>query len=299
MKKLVLLLSIICIIFSFTACDSERPDRVIYRDGTEYNMPDKIDRIISTSPSNTEILVGLGLGDNLIAVDTYSTVIEGYSPDAAVIDFYAPDAEAIIALEPDIIIANVHNVYGNEEPFSLIEQSGINVVYVGDCLSFDDIYNDIAFIANVTDEVKTGKKLVNDMKDTIEDLTKKGQSVTDKKTLYFEIDSYGGYYSFGNDTFLQEILNVVGADNIFSDISGITNASEESIIERNPDVIMTNADYIPTIVNDIKARNAWSEITAVKNHEVYLLTGGATNRPTHNVVDAIEEIGHILYPDIF
>ena len=93
------------------------------REGNEFTLPKKVEKIISTAPSNTEVLVALGLSDKLVAVDKYSSDVEGVSTEIPQIDFRNPDAETIIALEPDLIIASGHNKVGDEDPFQLVKEA--------------------------------------------------------------------------------------------------------------------------------------------------------------------------------
>ncbi|MDR0474332.1 MAG: ABC transporter substrate-binding protein, partial [Treponema sp.] len=62
----------------------------------------QVNRIISAAPSITEIIIGLELAGNLIAVDKYSLNIEGVRKELPEIDFFYPDIEAIANLKPDI-----------------------------------------------------------------------------------------------------------------------------------------------------------------------------------------------------
>ena len=80
----------------------------------------KLERIISAVPSNTEVLVELGVVDKLVGVDKYSEGIEGLDEKLPKMDMNNPDAEAIIALEPDIIIASGHNKVGSAEAINSI-----------------------------------------------------------------------------------------------------------------------------------------------------------------------------------
>ncbi|MDR0877175.1 MAG: ABC transporter substrate-binding protein, partial [Treponema sp.] len=75
------------------------------RSGNTVALRGERSRIISTAPSNTEILLGLGLGEKLIAVDTISGGITGVPANIALIDFSYPDGELIVGLDPDLIIA--------------------------------------------------------------------------------------------------------------------------------------------------------------------------------------------------
>ena len=124
MKKILALIMTLSI-FVLSGCSSQTDRMVTDREGTEVNIPTKIEKIISTAPSNTEVLMALGLGDKLVAIDKYSTDIEGINTELPQIDFSNPDAETIIGLEPDIVIASGHNKTGSvEDPFKAISEIG-------------------------------------------------------------------------------------------------------------------------------------------------------------------------------
>lgn len=268
------------------------------REGTEVNIPTKIEKIISTAPSNTEVLMALGLGDKLVAIDKYSTDIEGINTELPQIDFLNPDAETIIGLEPDIVIASGHNKTGSvEDPFKAISEAGIPVVYIPSSDSIDGIYKDIEFIADVVNERSKGKEIVDDMKAQVEEIKAIGDTITDKKSVYFEISPAPYLSSFGKSTFLNEMIEIIGAKNIFENEEGWVSPTAEAIIDANPDVIITNAGYMENPTEEIKSRDAWENINAIKNNEVYLVDQNASSRPSQNVIKALEQMAKAVYPE--
>lgn len=274
-------------------------DRMVTdREGTEVNIPTKIEKIISTAPSNTEVLMALGLGDKLVAIDKYSTDIEGINTELPQIDFLNPDAETIIGLEPDIVIASGHNKTGSvEDPFKAISEAGIPVVYIPSSDSIDGIYKDIEFIADVVNERSKGKEIVDDMKAQVEEIKAIGDTITDKKSVYFEISPAPYLSSFGKSTFLNEMIEIIGAKNIFENEEGWISPTAEAIIDANPDVIITNAGYMENPTEEIKSRDAWENINAIKNNEVYLVDQNASSRPSQNVIKALEQMAKAVYPE--
>ena len=105
-KKLLSLLLCLVMLFTVACNNSTKEETVTDREGNEVTIPTNIEKIVSTAPSNTEILTALGMGDKIVCMDTYSEGIEGVKEDVVKMDFTAPDAEEIIGLEPDIIIAS-------------------------------------------------------------------------------------------------------------------------------------------------------------------------------------------------
>ena len=297
MKKILALIMTLSI-FVLSGCSSQTDRMVTDREGREVNIPTKIEKIISTAPSNTEVLMALGLGDKLVAIDKYSTDIEGINTELPQIDFSNPDAETIIGLEPDIVIASGHNKTGSvEDPFKAISESGIPVVYIPSSDSIDGIYKDIEFIADVVNERSKGKEIVDDMKAQVQEIKAIGDTITDKKSVYFEISPAPYLSSFGKSTFLNEMIEIIGAKNIFENEEGWISPTAEAIIDANPDVIITNAGYMENPTEEIKSRDAWENINAIKNNEVYLVDQNASSRPSQNVIKALEQMAKAVYPE--
>ncbi|EHK2362364.1 ABC transporter substrate-binding protein [Clostridium perfringens] len=297
LKKLISLVMITMMaLLMFTGCGSKT---VTMKDmeGTEFTVPKKIERIVSTAPSNTEILVGLGLGDKIVGVDKYSADVKGLNPDIPKIDFRNPDAEAILALKPDVIIASGHNREGKEDPFKVLKDAGIPVVYIPTSESMDGIYEDINFLAKLTGTEAEGNKMVDSMKSEVNKIKAIGETIKDKKTVYFEIGSGSKLYSFGNDTFLNSLLNIVGAENIFANEKGWISPSEEAVIKANSDVILTNESYIENATDLIAKRPGWNTITAVKDNKIFLVDNNASSRGSQYVINALKQMAKDIYPE--
>ena len=300
MKKILSLITSI-IVFSFILVGCSKKDVVITdREGNKVTMSNKLERIISTAPANTETLVELGLADKLVAIDTYSSDVEGIPSNIEKIDFLNPDAEAIIGLEPDLIIASGHNKSGSsDDPFKLVKEAGISVVYIPSSESIQGIYDDIMFIADVTNTTEKGQEIVDTMKSQINEIAEKAKNIKQKKSVYFEISPAPSLYSFGNSTFLNEMIELVGAENIFKDENAWLAPGAESIIDKNPDVILTNVDYIDNPIEEIKTRDGFENINAVKNNQIYLIDKNSSSRPSSHIIKALNEIAKAIYPDVY
>ena len=171
------------------------------------------------------------------------------------------------------------------------------VVYIPSSVSFDGIYGDIEFIGNLVDKKKEASKLVEDMKKDVADIKAIGDTITDKKTVYFEIGSGSKLSSFGSDTFLNEAISIIGAKNIFESEKSWISPSEESVIAANPDVILTNQAFLDDPIGSIATRKGWEGVTAIKNNQIFLLDKNTTSRPSQNVIAALKEMAKAVYPD--
>lgn len=288
----------VILIFSITAC-TDKNITMKDREGNEFKAPKSVERIISTAPSNTEILVELGLSDNLVLVDDYSIGIEGLNEDVATMDFFNLNAEAIIAQNPDLIVVSGFSVIGDEDPYKTFSDAGISVVYVPVSNTINDIYEDIIFIGNLTDKSDKANEIVDNMKLEVESIKEIGSKIENKKSVYFEIGSGGQLYTFGNGNFLNEMIEIVGAENVFKDQEGWLAVSEESVIKENPDVILTNIPNYDEFnaVNDIKSRVGFENVKAILNGDVYGIDNDASSRGTSNIVVALKEIAKAIYPN--
>ncbi|MGL5692527.1 MAG: ABC transporter substrate-binding protein [Peptostreptococcaceae bacterium] len=300
MKKILSIFMTSLSILLLSGCSSQGDRMVKDREGTEVNIPNKIEKIISTAPSNTEVIIELGLGDKLVAIDKYSSDIDGVNKELTQIDFSNPDAETIIGLDPDIVIASGHNKTGSaEDPFKSISEAGIPVVYIPSSDSIEGIYEDINFISDVLTEKEKGSQIVNEMKTKVEEIKAIGDKIEDKKTVYFEISPAPNLFSFGNSTFLNEFIEIVGAKNIFVNEDGWISPTGEAVIDANPDVIITNASYMENPTEEIKSREAWENINAIKNNEVYLVDKNASSRSSQKSIIALEEMAKAIYPESY
>lgn len=297
-KKLLSILLCLTLVFA-VGCSSDSGQKTITdRAGNEVEVPNKIETIISTAPANTEILVGLGLADKIIAADTYSEGIEGLSEETKLMDFQTPDAEAIVELAPDIIIASGYNQAGSsEDPYKSVSDAGIPVVYIPSSTSIDGIYEDIEFLADLLNVKDKGDEIVSSMKEEIESIKEIGSKITDKKKVYFEIGPAPTLYSVGNNTFINEMINIIGAENIFADQESWISPSEEAVIDANPDIILTNANYTEDPIGEIMSRDGWEHITAIKDKAVYSIDTNSSSRPTQNIIKALKEMAKAIYPD--
>jgi len=259
-----------------------------------------VNRIISTAPSNTEIIVDLGQAHRLVAVDVHSASIEGIPEGLPLLDFFFPDAEVIINLKPDLIIASGHNPTGSgEDPFRLLREMGIPVVYISMSKSIEGIYEDITLIAELLQAKKEGEELIAKTRAQVEEIRQRGANIEARKTVYFEISAAPQMMTFGKDSFINDMISVIGASNIFENDNWLVMPSAERIIALNPDIIITNVNYIDNPIGEIKSRPGFNHINAVINNRVYLIDNDSSSRPSARVVLALRQMSDSIYPRIY
>ena len=268
---------------------------VFDRAGNEIALPENIEKVMIAGPSNAEILSGLGLGDKIIAADMYSQGTEGLGDEVIFFDMMDPDVEQIISLKPDVLLAT-GMVQDGDDVYNQLINAGICVIFIPSSTSIQGIEEDIQYIADVMGVSEQGTKVVEEMQSKIDAISEIGKSITDKKSVYFEIAAAPDMYSFGNGVFLNEMIEIIGATNIFAGQESWIAVTDESILAANPDVILTSVNYIENPTDEIKFRAGWEVITAIKDGAIYSIDANASNQPSQNIVKALEEMAKAVYP---
>ena len=292
-------------LLSFTAYAAHAAAPVIDKDreGNPITLPESINTVVSIGPSINEILIGLGLADKIIAADTYSYGVEGLDPALAIFDMMALDGERLINLEPDVILVTSMTKVEGVDFLKSVTDAGICVAYIPNSNSIESIMDDIRFIAAVMGVAEKGDEVIGGMEAEITAISAIGETIAEKKKVYFEIGSPPYLYSFGTGVFLNEMIELVGAENILADINSWVQISEEAVVDANPDVILTNVayNYYPADpaaeVEDIKARPGWGALTAVQNNDVHYIDTDSSSQPTHKIIIALKEMAKAIYPD--
>ena len=264
--------------------------------GNEITFEEVPETIVSLQPSNTEILFALGVGDKIVGATDYDTYPAEALEIERVSDSVAFNAERITELNPDVIIAYT---IGQEEALQLLEDTGLKVFVIESATSFEDVYEDIEQLATVMGIEEKGQEVISSIQDTIQGVQERVKSATPLKKVYYEISPSPDIYTTGSKTFQQEILAAASVDNVFSDQEGWISVSEEDVTVKNPEIILTTANYLDDAPGEIKSRAGWDKIQAVQNDSVFLVDGDVISRPGPRIGEAVELIAKTVYPELF
>ena len=314
MKKnhLFIWLSVLLFSFLLVGCSAEetttveKQDEAVVEELKNYTVTDDVgnditfegvpETIVSLQPSNTEILFALGVGDKIVGATDYDTYPAEALEIERVSDSVAFNAERITELNPDVVIAYT---IGQEEALQLLEEAGLKVFVIESAASFEDVYGDIEQLATVMGIEEKGKEVISSIQDTIQEVQEKVETATAAKKVYYEISPSPDIYTTGSKTFQQEILAAASVENVFSDQEGWISVSEEDVIAKNPEIILTTANYLEDAPGEIKSRAGWDQIQAVQNDTVFLVDGDVISRPGPRIGEAVELVAKTVYPDLF
>jgi iron complex transport system substrate-binding protein len=278
---------------------NEFPITITDATGDEVTIEAKPERIISIIPSNTEIAFELGLGDEMVGVSNFDNYPEEALEKEKIGDMEL-NIEKIISLDPDLVLSHASRAESGAQAFEQLKSAGITVLTINDAQNLDEVYESFAMIGKATGKTKEADELVNDMKANIEEIQTKAAEISDKRSVFVEVSPAPEIFTTGNNTFMNEMLGIINAENIVSDLEGWVKLDQEAIIERNPDVIVTTYGYyIEDPVSGIKNRAGWQDIQAVKNNRIVDVDSDAVTRTGPRLDEGLAELAKAVYPEAF
>ncbi len=263
--------------------------------GREITLTEPATRIVALTAADCEILYAIGAGDTLVGRGEYCD----YPPEVlevpSVQSGYETNVEQIIALEPQVLLMSTMSQA--EEQVAMFEAAGIAVV-VSNAQDIEGVYTAVTMIGALMGKDDEAAVVVESMRTTFSEV--EANSTGDgTETIYFEVSPLEwGLWTAGSGTFMNEIAKMLGLTNIFADVEGWAAISEEQVIERNPDYIVTISMYYgegPTPVEEILARTGWEGITAVKNGAILNLVNNELSRPCPRLADGAQLLFDFVY----
>ncbi len=270
--------------------------------GREITLTEPAERIVALTASDCEVLFAIGAGDKLVGRGEYCDYPAEVLSIPSVQSGYDTNIEQIIALDPDVLLMST--MAQTEEQVQQLEAAGIKVV-VSDAQNIEGVYTAIRMIGKLMGKNDDAEAVVQGMKNDLATLKKQAAAAKAAKglnrdeTIYFEVSELKwGLWAAGGGTFMDEVAELLGLKNIFADEPAWAQISEEQVIERNPDYIMTVTMYygegqLPE--EEIASRPGWSYITAVQNGAFLRMEHDELSRPAPRIVDGARMLYEFVY----
>ena len=280
-----------------TTAPEELPAAVTVVDmkGREITLDKPAERIVALTASDCEILYAIGAGDALVGRGTYCDYPAEVLEVPVVESGASTNVEEIIALQPDVLLMS--DMAQSEEQIQQLEAAGIRVV-VSEAIDIAGVYTAIELIGALMGKDDNAAAVIDSMKTTFADLQAKSTG-DGTQTVYFEVSPLQyGLWTAGTNTFMEEIATMLGLTNCFADVDGWGEISEEQVLERNPDFIVTITMYFgegPTPEEEILSRAGWENVTAVKNNSILNLQNNELSRPVPRLADGAQMLFDFVY----
>ncbi len=263
--------------------------------GREIRLDAPATRVVALTPSDCEILYAIGAGETLVGRGEYCDYPAGVLDVPSVQSGAETNVEQIVALEPQVVIMST--MAQSVVQTQALEAAGIRVV-VNEAVDIAGVYEAIEVIGAVVGHDDEAQMLVADMQASFADITAKVTGDGSQK-VYFEVSPLQwGLWTAGSGTFMDELATMLGLTNTFADVQNWGEISQEQVLARDPDYIVTIAMYFgegPTPVEEIQSREGWQALQAVQNGMILNLDSNEISRPGPRLVDAARTLYQFVY----
>ncbi|KGF28870.1 iron complex transport system substrate-binding protein [Staphylococcus haemolyticus] len=296
-KKLWILLSLVMLIL--VACgqnDQHKQEDKQSNQSDSNSKEHSYKRIVSLMPSNTEILYELGLGKDVVGVSTVDDYPKDVKKGKEQFNTMNLNKEALLKVKPDLILAHESQKGTSKKVLDSLEKNGVKVVYVKDAQSLDQTYETFKQIGKVTGREHEANELIDETKHNVEKVIKSVPRHHMSQSVFMEVSSKPEIYTAGKHTFFDDMLAQLDAKNSFSNIEGWKPVDKESIIKKNPDIListegLSKSDYYKVI----KKRDGFRQIKAVKNGRVETVNGDEISRPGPRIDEGLKQLRDAIY----
>jgi len=288
------------LLLSVTAClPQPLPGTFVDDLGRTVNIERVPQRLVSLAPSNTEILYALGLEDKVVGVTEYCNYPEAAKAKPKIGGFTTVDIERVVALEPQLILAaNIHK----KTVIPALEKVGLTVLALAP-KTLDGVLANISLVGEITGKSREATRLVSSLEKRIKAITDQTQALTEAerpRVLY--LTWHDPLWTAGSGTLTDELIDKAGGENIAHDLTGHKTIDLETVIQRNPQVIVAvtghgEAKDLPYhyVLNEPRLKATEAMIMG----RVYQIDADIFVRPTPRMVDGLEQLARFIYPELF
>ena len=244
-------------------------------------------KIVSLSPTATEMLYAIGAGDQVAAIDDMSNYPAESSAKASKLSGFEPNVEAIAAYEPDLVVIS-------NDIASIAQQlTSLNIpVWLGSAATtLDDVYAQVEQLGTLTGNAANALTLITQMKSDIQSALAGVEKLADVP-VFWELDDT--YYSITSNTFVGALLTQFGFKSIADGVEAgndYPQLNAESIIAANPKVIfLADTKCCAQDSAKVAARPGWSAIDAVTASNVVELDDDVASRWGPRIVELVQAL---------
>jgi iron complex transport system substrate-binding protein len=298
MKKFKLQIVLIAVVLALiiTACQSSP---VIDGSGEELSLSGPANKIISISPSTTEILFAVGAGDKVIGRDSNSLFPE----EALNVQdlggmWEGVPVEDILALEPDLVVMG-ENI--SQDTADELRAVGLTVYWQANPSDFSELFDNIREVASMTGNQNEAEDLIKGLDRRINEAYELIGSVSEEPLVFYELDATdpANPWTAGKGTFISYVINQAKGNNLGDVLEGDwVQISSEELIAQNPEFILLADAMFGVEPDSVKDRAGWADIDAVVNDLVIPFDPNILSIPGPRLVDGLEEVIKIIHPEL-
>jgi iron complex transport system substrate-binding protein len=275
------------------ACGCDRPS------GTRVDIPHegpRGNRIISLSPAATDLLVAMGATSKIVGVSTYDSLEQvKHLPKTG--DYLNVDWEKIATLKPDLLVVQVDESRLSSATRAKARELNIELVNIR-LNKFTDVIIEAERLGNAVGMAQQSRTLWQSMRQKMDDVRLSTATLPRVKTLV-TLDEKGLFVA-GRGTFLNDLLQSAGGDNVLSSERGdYVTLDDEAVRLLAPDAVLILIPLADQKLADAHAqafKQRFAELPAVKQGRVYVLADARALTPASNLADMAKWMADQLHP---
>lgn len=251
------------------------------------------ERIVSVSPSITEIIYSLGKGSILVGRTDYDDYPAEVTKVNSIGNLTNPSVEKIIDLKPDAVFVSDIT---SKDTVKKLEDSNIKVIVYSGEQSFDGTYKNINSIAEVLNAKDKANTIVDGMKAKVKEVEDKVKDAKKPSVYYVVGYGQGGDFTSGKGTFIGQMIELAGGTNAANDVEG-WKYSVEKLVSKNPDIMICSKDF--DTKKGIEATAGYKDLKAVKENKLLEIDENLINRQGPRLADGLEAMAKLIHPELF
>lgn len=262
-------------------------------------MTETLSRIVSLTPSTTEIVAALGLLDRLVAVDEDSDHPVEVERLPRVGRGIQIDTTLVTGLRPGLVVTTL-GMPGMELVLAKLEHEGIRCIALAP-KSLHEVGETFLAIGEATGTLEAAQQLVDRLNEGIERVATIAAGAESYPSVYWEWWPKP-LVTPGRLSWVTDMIEMAGGANVFGDVEQESPAiDEDQVFAKAPEVMVAcwcGAERMPE-VEKIRSRRGWGLVPAVRDNRVYVVPEGIFERPGPRLIDGIEQLGKMLHPELF
>ncbi len=264
---------------------------IVRAENGDVKIPALPKRVVSLSPTATEMLFSIDAGKQVVATDDQSTYPK--SAPRTKLSGLSPSADAIAQYRPDLVVVDADR----NGVVSALNKLHVPVLVEPAATNLDESYDQIADLGTATGHSKQGGQLASKLKQQLAAAVGNVKEKLGKRSYYHEVDNT--YYSLTSKTFLGSIYSMFGLSNI-ADAAAVGNndypqLNSEYIVKANPDLIfLADGQCCGQSAITVAKRPGWDRMRAVSKQHVVELDADTASRWGPRVVEFAQTVAAAL-----
>lgn len=262
-------------------------------------VPRRPQRILSASPTVTEMLFAMGAGERVVAVTDQCNYPAQVRRLPKIGLWFTPSAEKALGARPDLILGQ----QGNPPEFTgALRKAGLPVFTIAEPTGLATIYADLHQLGQLTGCEAGAEKVIAGMQQRLARIKKRTAEVSgSKRPSAFIFLQIGPVWTAGTGTFQDEAIRAAGARNAGSRVKGFKEFSNEWLLAADPDFLLvaTMGSDPGAMKRQVLSNPVLKCLTAAREGRLVVLNDDEIMRPGPRIVNGIEAMARAFYPDRF